>query len=61
MSAANILLIASVIWIISVLNIFFVIRKQKVNKSELLNIRTLLLAFFVAFSIVAISITISKL
>ncbi len=61
MSAANILLIASVIWIISMLNIFFVVRKQKVNKSELLNIRTLILAFFVAFSVAAISITISKL
>ena len=61
MSATNILLIALVLWTISVLNALFVIKKQKVSKSEFLNKRTLLLAFLVALSIVSISIIISKL
>ena len=61
MSATNILLIAFVLWTISVLNALFVIKKQKVSKSEFLNKRTLLLAFLVALSIVSISIIISKL
>jgi hypothetical protein len=61
MSAENILLIAFVIWIISVINLLFVIKIQKVGKSELLNKRTLLLALFVALSVVSVSIIISKL
>ena len=61
MSAADVLLIISVIWFICTLNVAYIMKKQKLKKTDILKVRAMLLAFFVAFSVVVISIIVSKL
>ncbi len=61
MSVDNVLMLSFVIWLISILNISYTLKKQNTELGELFNIRILLVALFVAFSIVVISIAVSRL
>ncbi len=58
MSAVSALVLSFAIWVISVLSISYTAKKQGIRLRELLNVRTLLVALFVAFSVVVISIAV---